>query len=304
MPELRRLELLVELHRRGTLSAVASALSYSTSAVSQQLAQLENDIGARLLVPDGRRVKLTPQATLLVAHAEAILDRWEQARSDVAASLGQTTGPLTVAAFQTATAALIPTLIHWLADRHPGVTIDVAQQEPETAVPGVLAREFDLAIAEWYPGQLPPRTAGLHEATLMADPMSLAVPAGADPSRTRLRDWADHAWILEPHGSPAHTWAVASCRVAGFEPRVAYETPDVRIQEQFVARGLAVALLPELMWFDSRPRVSLHPLGADQNRTIYTVVRSGSEHHPVVTAVRDGLAASVDAFTRSARAGH
>lgn len=301
MPELRRLELLVELQRRGTLSAVASALSYSTSAVSQQLAQLEHDIGAELLVPDGRRVKLTPQATILAAHAEVMLDRWEQARSDVADSLGQTTGPLAVAAFQTATAALMPPLLAWLAEEHPGVDVNLSQHEPETAVPGVLAREFDLAIAEWYPGQLPPRAAGLHQSTLMADPMSLAVPAGKGSTRTSVHDWADSPWILEPKGSPAHTWAVAICREAGFEPRVAYETPDVRIQEQFVARGLAVALLPDLMWFESGPRVSLHPLGPDQNRTIYTVVRSGSEHHPVITAVRDGLARSAGAFTRSRR---
>ena len=302
MPDLRRLELLVELQRRGTLSAVASALSYSTSAVSQQLTQLENDIGAQLLVPDGRRVKLTPQAGILIAHAEAILSRWEQARSDVAASLGQTTGPLRVAAFQTVTAALMPGLIAWLGDHHPGVDVSLTQHEPETAVPGVLAREFDLAVAEWYPGELSRRSTGLHEVTLMADPMSLAVPAAADPACSQLRDWADHAWVLEPQGSPAHTWAVGICREAGFEPRVAYETPDVRIQEQFVTRGLAVALLPQLMWFESEPQVSLHPLGPEQNRTIYTVVRSGSEHHPVIAAVREGLALSAGAFTRSARA--
>jgi DNA-binding transcriptional LysR family regulator len=296
MPELRRLELLVELQRRGTLSAVASALSYSTSAISQQLAQLEADVGAELLVPDGRRVKLTPQATILAAHAEAILDRWEQARSDVAAARGQTIGLLRLAAFQTATAALVPPLISWLSAAYPGVEISLSQQEPETAISGVQAREYDLAIAEWYPGQLPQRAAGLHELSLMTDPMNLATPHAGGEKRT-LQDCADDLWILEPEGSPAHSWAVALCREAGFEPRVAYQSPDVRVQELFVARGLAVALLPDLMWMESEPLVDIRPLGVEQSRTIYTVVRSGAEHHPVTAAVREGLAAGVHAIS-------
>lgn len=294
MSELRRLELLVELQRRGTLTAVAAAHSYSTSAISQQLAALEREIGAPLLVPDGRRVKLTPQAAILAAHAEAILDRWERARSDVAASLDQTAGLVRMAAFQTATAALVPPLAAWLAHTHPALELRVAQHEPEVAVPGVLAREFDVAIAEWYPGQPPVRPAGLHETTLLADPMHLATSAGSTAST--LRDCADESWIFEPAGSPAHAWAVALCRQAGFEPRVAYESPDVRVQEQFVARGLAVALLPELMWFDTRPSVAVHPLGASQARTIYTVVRSGAERHPLTVAVRAGLDLSVESL--------
>lgn len=295
MTELTRLELLVELHRRGTLTAVAAAHSYSTSAVSQQLAALEREIGAPLLVPDGRRVKLTPQATILVSHAENILDQWERARSDVAASLNQTLGLVRIAAFQTATAVLVPPLADWLAATHPGVDMRVAQHEPEVAVPGVLTREFDVAIAEWYPGQPPLRPDGLHEQALVSDPMNLATSRNS--TATRLSDCADQPWILEPAGSPAHSWAVALCRQAGFEPRVVYETPDVRLQEQFVARGLAVALLPDLMWFDSAPTVAIHPLGQDQTRTIYTVVRTGAELHPLTVAVRTGLELSVQSLT-------
>jgi DNA-binding transcriptional LysR family regulator len=295
MSDLLRLELLVELRRRGTLTAVAEARAYSTSAVSQHLAALQREIGAALLEPDGRRVRLTPQAELLADHAEAILDRWEQARSDVAASLGQTIGTVRVAAFQTATAVLVPPLADWLATEHPALELQAVQQEPEVAVPGVLARDYDLAIAEWYPGQQPQHPAGLHEATLLDDPMRLAtLPAS---SIRTLRDCADERWIFEPAGSPAHSWAVALCRSAGFEPQVAFESPDVRVQEQYVARGLAVALLPDLMWFDSRPQVALHPLGDEQSRTIYTVVRSGAEHHPLTVAVRDGLGVSVQSLS-------
>lgn len=75
MLDLHRLRLLRELRRRGTIPAVAEALSSSPFAVSQQIATLERETGMRLLELAGRRVRLTPQAELLVTSAEASLPR-------------------------------------------------------------------------------------------------------------------------------------------------------------------------------------------------------------------------------------
>src|SRR5215475_300280 len=108
MLDLRRLRLLRELARRGTITAVAQALSYSPSAVSQQLTALEKETGVRLLEPAGRRVRLTAQAGLLVAHAEVLLEAMEQAEAALAQSLTETAGTLRVAAFQTAVLTLVP----------------------------------------------------------------------------------------------------------------------------------------------------------------------------------------------------
>ena len=102
MLDVRRLRLLVELSQRGTLAAVAEALSYSPSSVSQQLSQLEREAGVPLLVQVGRRVQLTPQAELLVGHARAVLDRLEEAESDVARSLTAVGGTVRIAVFQSA----------------------------------------------------------------------------------------------------------------------------------------------------------------------------------------------------------
>ena len=87
MLDLRRLRLLRELARRGTITAVAEALSYSPSAVSQQLTALEKETGVRLLEPAGRRVRLTPQADLLVAHTQVLLEDMERAEAELAQSL-------------------------------------------------------------------------------------------------------------------------------------------------------------------------------------------------------------------------
>jgi DNA-binding transcriptional ArsR family regulator len=119
MLDLRRLRLLRELARRGTITAVAEALSYSPSAVSQQLAALEKEAGVRLLEPVGRRVRLTPQGDLLVAHTQVLLEEMERAEAALAQSLNETVGTLRVAAFQTAVLALVPHALSQLARQHP-----------------------------------------------------------------------------------------------------------------------------------------------------------------------------------------
>src|ERR687898_766710 len=80
----RRLRLLHELHRRGTVGAVAEALSYSPSTVSQQLGVLQREAGTTLFEPAGRRVRLTDAALVLAGHAEELLAAVERAEPEPA----------------------------------------------------------------------------------------------------------------------------------------------------------------------------------------------------------------------------
>src|ERR687893_678008 len=88
MLDLRRLRLLRELKERGTIASVADALQFTPSAVSQQLAVLEQEAGVALLERAGRGVRLTDAALMLVGHAEALLERAELAEADLAAAAG------------------------------------------------------------------------------------------------------------------------------------------------------------------------------------------------------------------------
>ena len=136
MLDLRRLRLLRELGRRGTITAVAKALSYSPSAVSQQLTALEKETGVRLLEPAGRRVRLTAQADLLIAHTEVLLEEMERAEAALAQSLNETVGTLRLAAFQTAVLALVPHALTDLEQQHPRLRVEVTELEPEIALVG------------------------------------------------------------------------------------------------------------------------------------------------------------------------
>ncbi|GLZ28957.1 transcriptional regulator [Lentzea sp. NBRC 105346] len=288
MFDLHRLRLLRELQHRGTLAAVATALSYSPSSVSQQLSQLEHEVGVPLLEPVGRRVKLTPQAEILVAHTEAVLARLEQAEADVAASLHEITGTLRVATFQTATLALIPATLARMRDEHPALRIELTVADPEEALSALIARDFDLVFSEEYPGLPEPRFAQLEYTELVRDPIRLAVPPGLPASAiTSL------PWIMEPTGYPQRQWATTLCRDHGFEPDVRYESTDILVKLRFVEHGLAVALLPELILRYRDTDVAFYdPPGGPQARRLFTAVRAGRGSHPALLAFRRALTES------------
>ncbi|MFG2088672.1 MULTISPECIES: LysR family transcriptional regulator [unclassified Spirillospora] len=288
MLDLHRLRLLRELKHRGTLAAVAEALSYSPSSISQQLSVLEKEAGVPLLEPVGRRVRLTAQAEILVAHTEAVLERLERAEADLAASLRGITGVLRVAAFQTAALALVPDALSLLRDAHPRLRVELTQREPESALPGLLARDFDLVITEEYPGDPSPRPAGIEYAELGEDEMTLAIPAPADGGPA---DLAGVPWVMEPAGTASRRWATRLCRAAGFEPDVRFESTDLLLHLRLAERGHAAALLPGLVWSGRPPTVPVVRLPEEERvRRLFTASRRGGGSHPAVHAFRDALA--------------
>ena len=181
-----RLRLLRELKRRGTLAAVADALAYTPSAISQQLSVLEAEAGVPLLERAGRRVRLTPAAERLVEHTEAILERLEQARSDLDASAASIGGTVRVDAFHATAHAVIPVALSALAAAHPALRVEVTEREPETSLPGLIAHEFDLALLEEYPGHPQRRRPELDyrrwPPTRCGWPSTLGAPRARSPS--------------------------------------------------------------------------------------------------------------------------
>lgn len=289
MLDLHRLRLLVELQRRGTITAVAEALSFSPSAVSQQLATLEREAGVRLLEPVGRRVRLTPPAEVLVGHAQELLAEMERAESALARSLDETGGTLRVAAFQTAVLALVPPALRQLAQRHPRLRVEVSELEPEVGLPALVAGEFDLVVAEEYPGQPLALLPGLERTDLLSDELLLVVATGR--RAPDLAALADRPFVMEPPGSTARQWATVVCREAGFEPDVRYTTSDLQIHLRLVEEGLAVALLPELSGARDRAGVRTRRLPGRPGRQLFTAVRRGAAERPAVSAFRAALAA-------------
>ncbi|MGY5764648.1 LysR substrate-binding domain-containing protein [Brachybacterium sp. DNPG3] len=290
MLSVHRLHLLRELHRLGTVSEVAAVHRYSASAVSQQLARLEQEAGTQLVEKVGRRLHLTDAALVLVEHAERVLEALEAAESDLAQSRGPTQGTLRVASFSSVLATIMPEALTLLAVSSPQLRVDLAQREVGPAFETLLARETDVILGEDYPGVPEPRREGADHEDLITDPLLLAVPLVgplADPRR--LEDLAEADWALDPEDTPTGLWARATLRAAGFEPRVRFETADPLLQGHLVRSGHAAALIPELLAGQHLAGTHLLRLPGDPRRGIFTAARSGRSSHPAIRAFRAAL---------------
>ena len=297
MLDVRRLRLLSELHERGTVTAVAEALAYTPSAVSQQLATLEREAGVALLERDGRRLRLTDAGRGLVEHAEAVIARLELAESELAAAAGEeVAGRVRVAAFQTAASGLVLPLLGGMAAEHPRLRIELIELEAEEGFDLLRRGEVDLVVAEEYDYAPRPRDPSLVRRELCRDPLVLVIPAAhplaaAHPDAVPLAALAGEVWASPRTGTAFDDSLVRACRaLGGFEPDRRHRSNDLAVLEQLVASGEAVALLPSL----GRPgrvpgAVVRRAAEAPLERSIFLALRRASAGRAALAAVAAAL---------------
>ncbi|MCX5380751.1 LysR family transcriptional regulator [Streptomyces sp. NBC_00091] len=297
MLDVRRLRLLRELARRGTIAAVAEALAFSPSAVSQQLAVLEREAGLPLLERTGRRVRLTPAAQNLVGHAEAVLERLEQADADLAEARSGLAGVLRVGSFPTATRAIVPAALVRLARRHPALEPMVCETDPAAVAHALRAGDLDVALIHEYDFVPAPPEPGLATRPLYGEAMYLAAPADA-PRETGpdqgavLRTHQDTPWITATPGTLCHAMTVRACQAAGFTPRIRHQVDEFDTVLALVAAGQGVAVVPQLgVTRTPDPGIALTRLHMERRTKV--AFRSGAAAHPAVAAFAAALRAAV-----------
>jgi DNA-binding transcriptional LysR family regulator len=307
MLDLRRLRLLRELAARGTIGAVADALSYSPSAVSQQLARLETEAGVRLLERAGRNVRLTAAAQTLVTHTDALLARIEEAEADLESTADQLTGTVRVATFQSAGLYLLAPALRRLAARHPALRVEVSDAEPETTLPSLALGALDLALGDEYPFLPRPVDARLDVEPLLREQFRLMLPAahplaegGAAVSLSALRDTP---WAGGKADSHYGELTVRACRtLGGFEPDMRHRSNDLLMLLALVANGQAVTLLPDLVGAEREPAVAVRDIAEGElARTVFSAIRRGSTRRPALMALRAALREEAQARLDSTR---
>src|SRR5690349_21169951 len=263
MLELRRLRLLKELHERGTIAAVADALQFTPSAVSQQLPMLERETNVTLLEKAGRGVRLTDPALVLVEHATALLDRAARAEADLAAAAGTVAGRARIATFQSVALTLAIPMMERLELEAPRLRTELIEAEPEQALPALALGDLDLVLGDEWPHQPVRLPTGVHRHDLFSDHVHVLVPAG-HPGR-RLADFADAAWATGAAGLGWDEMTRRTCvSVGGFEPDVRHRTIDASVAVALVARGLAVTMLPALALGAGHPGVERRTIPASR----------------------------------------
>ncbi|MEU9912907.1 LysR family transcriptional regulator [Streptomyces sp. NPDC051001] len=292
--DLRRLTVLRELQRRGSLARTAEALHLTPSAVSQQLSALSREIGAPLTERDGRGVRLTGQARVLLAHADEIAAQLERARADLAAYGSGGRGSVTIGCFSSGILGLLPGVLRGLAEHLPHVRVDVVEAEPPDLFTALDAGQVDVAVAVDFAATPPHTDRRYSRSDLLTDVMDIVVPADhrlAGRGRIPLRELAGEPWIAGDARSCVGAIARAVCATSGFTPDIRHTVNDWGALAALVEAGAGVALIPRLVHplYAHRALAVLTPEGAPPSRNIFAAVRTGADADPVLETVRRHL---------------
>src|SRR5205085_1981175 len=240
MLDVRRMRVLREVAARGSFSAAAEALSFTQSAVSQQIAALERESGSKLVERGPRGIRLTDAGRALVDHADAILARLDEAEDELAAIAGLKGGRLRLAAFQSAGATLVPRALSEFHRRHPDVELNVAHKEQDEALEALRDGEIDIAIVMDF-DHPPLLGADLELTHLLRDEYHVILredhPLAAS-ERIKIEQLADEPWIVPCRRSGCREGIERICRRGGFDPRLAIESDENEQVQAFVAGGL------------------------------------------------------------------
>lgn len=242
-----RLRVLVEIAHAGSIARAARRMSFTASALSQQLAKLERELGCRLVERGRGGVELTEAGRVLVAHGEIVLGELRTAEQTVRSLVGQQPGRLAIGTFATAGQALVPDALAAFRAGHPSVRLALQDLEPPLGYGLVTSRDLDLLITHRYPGVKLPAADGVHRQRVLTDTLRLVLPAGhphATGRPPRLTDLADEDWISGAVGVPNRVTLELLAGEAGFAPHVAYETQDYQVTLALLGVGLGIALVP------------------------------------------------------------
>jgi DNA-binding transcriptional LysR family regulator len=298
MLDLHRLRLLHELHERGTIAAVAEALRFTPSAVSQQLAVLQREAGVPLLERAGRGVRLTDAALVLVAHAAALLERADLAEAELAAASGTVAGRGRIASFQSVGVHLAVPAMQALAREAPGLRCEYVEAEPEWALPALALGDVDLVIADEWEHLPLARPDGLTREDILRDPVEVVLPEdhpvlGRHDGAVPLAELEGEEWTAGHPGTPWQTMVERTCRrLGGFEPDLRHRTNDAVLSLALVAGGRAVTLLPALVDPGGQPGIAVRPIAEGSvNRNILMATRAADAGRPSVQALREAIRA-------------
>jgi DNA-binding transcriptional LysR family regulator len=277
MLDVKRLRVLREVITQGSFSGAADTLYLSQSAVSQQIATLEREVGMQLVERTREGTKPTDAGRVLVSHADAAICRLDEAEQELKELAGLEGGEVRIASFPSASATVLTLGVSQFTKRHPKVKLTVADAEPEVSVPRLRGGELDLAITFDYPTLPEPEERDIEHTLLLTESMHVALPLDhplASRARVKMSDLADEDWLSG--GSPSSCGLIVSeaCRDAGFEPRIGFESDDYHVLQGFIAAGLGVTLLPDLALHTLRKDLVVRPTEPEAPmRRVWAVTR-------------------------------
>jgi molybdate transport repressor ModE-like protein len=283
--DVKRIQLLREVARRGTITAAAAAVHVTPSAVSQQLKILEEMTGAELLVRGGRGVRLTEAGQLLVRHADRIAKVMAEAEADLADMRGVVVGDFRLVAFPSAARAIVPSIMVALSLAYPALRLSLRVLEAEDSVAALHLGEVDIALIDQDEGLPRVDEAEYERHDVLRDAMFVAFPPDRSPQSGPVGLWElkDEYWVAEAEGGRSFTMMLRACHQAGFEPRIRAHTRDTGVIMALVEAGVGIALLPGLALHGRQVRASVCPTNPPITRNVVAAVNRERREHPAIS---------------------
>nr|WP_285848902.1 LysR family transcriptional regulator [Solibacillus isronensis] len=254
--ELRQLRYFVEVAEREHISEAAEHLHVAQSAISRQIANLEEELGTPLFERIGRNVKLTPVGKIFLEHCISALKGIDFAAKQVEEYLDPAKGTIKIG-FPTSLASyVLPTVISAFKKEYPEISFHLRQGSYKYLIDAVKNRELNLALL----GPLPPKDEAINTTVLFSENIHALLPAThplAKKDSINLVDLRNDQFVLFPEGYILNKVAVDACRSVGFMPNITTEGEDMDALKGLVAAGIGVTLLPESSLYDSTPRMTV-----------------------------------------------
>jgi DNA-binding transcriptional LysR family regulator len=297
--DVRKLRMLAELERLGTVAAVARSLHQTAPGVSMQLATLEREVGLQLTERNGRTLTLTPAGRLLARHGHDIVDMLSLVDMEVDALRDGSVGSYRIAAFPSIARTIVADTWKTVADEPGlGLSLQLLELEPEDSLPALSAGEVELALTHSYSNLPRLPSPGLASVRIASEPVWLAVrsdDAGlADDAPAVLEDYADRDWVAPHRQLSCYEMIQRACGAAGFTPRIVGEATDFSVQLALVSAGAVVALMPQLTIAQLPANVVLRSLVEPVFRHDFVVTRVASQADAGLTRLRGLLAESAE----------
>jgi DNA-binding transcriptional LysR family regulator len=239
-----KLQSLLEVDRRGSISAAARALHLTPSAVSQHLSALEHAAGTELLQRSVSGSRVTSAGRAMVRHAATIEHALDSIAHDLAAPHARF--DLTIG-FVPSIAPALAAAVTSYATEWPGCTVHTIETAPEVARRGVLHGDLDAALTIDWPDHPQPRSPELHETILLAEPLLVTHHRDAAASGHGLRQFEHSSWVAASANTGCGATLRVICRRAGFQPDIRHQTNDFNAAVVLAATTRSVAIIPAVL---------------------------------------------------------
>lgn len=297
--DLSRLRALRELSVRQTMAAVAEALLISPSAVSQQIALLEQETGSQLVERRGRGVRLTAAGLTLLVHAEKIISEIEAAKTDLAELKKVVAGEVRLAAFPSVAAVLVPTAINTLKAMHPQLSIVFEELEPSESLAALRSWQIDAALIDDLNIPTGELDINIETIPVIEDMFHVMLPKNhrlSKSSTVKLKDLTVENWAIDT-ASPTYTQMITGlCRKAGFEPAIIAHCSGFEVTQSLTKAGCAISIIPGMRANQDLRGVIVKKLQPEIRRKIALATRKGERRQPGIKALVEHICLSAESY--------